>query len=197
MYLFQTVDHTVTLIFLGLFPWWFAAVTNGTPSLRPDRRPRPCALWASFPFKTSRVQWLPTGTLRKWNPRPACGAAISSVRVSISVFGLAPTRDEPAECLPWTRRTGVCRYLPCFGDVSVRSGQQMAYATRSGMFVSFLEFQVGSRLYVTAAVKAASHIGTAYAQRPKLVQGSLEPVATLGAHTACTLKRGRSPRSLQ
>ena len=24
-----------------------------------------------------------------------------------------PTRDEPAECLPWTRRTGVRRYLPC------------------------------------------------------------------------------------
>ena len=84
------------------------------------------ALWASFLFKTSRIRWLPTGTLRKWNPRPACGTAISSVRISISVFGLVPTRDEPAECLPWTRGTGVCRYLPCFGDVSVRSGQQVA-----------------------------------------------------------------------
>ena len=31
----------------------------------------------------------------------------------MSVFGFMPTRDEPAECLPWTRRTGVCRYLPC------------------------------------------------------------------------------------
>ena len=50
---------------------------------------------------------------------------------------------------------------PLPGDVSVRSGQQMAYATRSGMFVSFLEFQVGSCLYVTAAVKAASHFGRA------------------------------------
>ena len=29
-------------------------------------------------------------------------------------------------------------------------------------FVSSLEFQVGSCLYVTAAVEAASHIGTAY-----------------------------------
>ena len=79
----------------------------------------------------------------------------------MSVFGFVPTRDEPAECLPWTRRTGVRRYLPCFGDVRVRSGQQMAYATRSGMFVSSLEFQVGSCLYVTAAVKAASHFGKA------------------------------------
>ena len=25
------------------------------------------------------------GTLRKWNPRPACGTAVSSVRISISV----------------------------------------------------------------------------------------------------------------
>ena len=49
-----------------------------------------------------------TCTLRNWNPRPACGTAIKSVRISISVFGFAPTRDEPAECLPWTRRTGVC-----------------------------------------------------------------------------------------
>ena len=38
----------------------------------------------------------------------------------------------------------------------------MAYATRIWMFVSSLEFQAGLCLYVTAAVKAASHIGTAY-----------------------------------
>ena len=38
----------------------------------------------------------------------------------------------------------------------------MAYASRSGMFVSSLEFQVDSCLYVTAAVQAASHFGTAY-----------------------------------
>ena len=37
----------------------------------------------------------------------------------------------------------------------------MAHASRSGMFVSSLEFQVGSCLYVTAAVKAASHFGRA------------------------------------
>ena len=45
--------------------------------------------------------------------RPACGTAFSSVHNILSVFGLVPTRDEPAECLPWTRRTGVRRYLPC------------------------------------------------------------------------------------
>ena len=44
--------------------------------------------------------------------------------------------------------------FPVFGNVGVRSGQQMAYATKSGMFVSSLEFQVGSCLYVTAAVQA-------------------------------------------
>ena len=26
-----------------------------------------------------------TGTLRKWNPRPACGTAFTSVRISMSV----------------------------------------------------------------------------------------------------------------
>ena len=51
--------------------------------------------------------------------------------------------------------------FPGSGNADVRTGQQMAYATRSGMFVSFLEFQVGSCLYVTAAVKAASHFGRA------------------------------------
>ena len=50
-----------------------------------------------------------TCTLRKWNPRPACGTAFSSVHPILSVFGLVPTRDEPAECLQWTRRTGVER----------------------------------------------------------------------------------------
>ena len=35
------------------------------------------------------------------------------LRLAVSVSGLVPARDEPVECLPWTRRTGVCRYLPC------------------------------------------------------------------------------------
>ena len=56
-----------------------------------------------------------TCTLRNWNPRPACGTAIKSVRISMSVFGFVPTRDEPAECLPWTRRTGVCPCSPALG----------------------------------------------------------------------------------
>ena len=66
--------------------------------------------WA---FSSISFQGFPTCTLRKWNPRPACGTAVKSVRISMSVFGFVPTRDEPAECLPWTRRTGVRRYLPC------------------------------------------------------------------------------------
>ena len=58
------------------------------------------------------------------NPRPACGAAFSSVHNILSVFGLVPTRDEPAECLPWTRRTGVRRCFPCSGNVSAHSGRR-------------------------------------------------------------------------
>ena len=56
---------------------------------------------------------------------------------------------------------GCLSMFPGFGNVGVRSGQQMAYATRTGIFVSSLEFQVGTCLYVTAAVKAASHFGRA------------------------------------
>ena len=56
----------------------------------------------------------------------------------------------------------------------------MAYAARSGMFDSFLEFQVGSCLYVTAAVRGGRpRACRAWSQRPKFVQGSLEPVASL------------------
>ena len=69
---------------------------------------------ASVPLEDLQDPVVRTCTLRNWNPRPACGTAFRSVCISISVFGLAPTR------------TGVCRYLPCFGDVSVRSGQQVA-----------------------------------------------------------------------
>ena len=39
---------------------------------------------------------------------------------------------------------------------------EVAQAVRPMIFVPSLEFQVGSCLYVTAAVKAASHVGTAY-----------------------------------
>ena len=85
--------------------------------MRAERRQpvRPSFVFFFFgPFlrlKTSRIRWFPTDTLRKWNPRPACGTAFSSVHHILSVFGLVPTRDEPAECLPWTRRTGVRRCI--------------------------------------------------------------------------------------
>ena len=39
-----------------------------------------------------------------------------------------PARDEPAECLPWTRRTRVSPVFPLPGNVRVQSGQQEAYA---------------------------------------------------------------------
>ena len=59
------------------------------------------------------------------------------------------------------------------------------------MFVSSLEFQVGSCLYVTAAVRGGRpRARRTWSQRPKFVQGSLESVPFLGAHTAYTCKRG-------
>ena len=70
---------------------------------------------ALLPLEDLQDPVVRTCTLRNWNPRPACGTAIKSVRISISVFGLVPTRDEPAECLPWTRRAGVCRTYPLPG----------------------------------------------------------------------------------
>ena len=48
------------------------------------------------------------------------------------------------------------------------------------MFVSSLEFQVGSCLYVTAAVRGGSpRASRTWSQRPKFVQGSLERVENL------------------
>ena len=59
------------------------------------------------------------------------------------------------------------------------------------IFVSSLEFQVGSCLYVTAAVRGGRPWACrTWSQRPKFVQGSLEPVPFLGAHTAYTCKLG-------
>ena len=108
----------------------------------------------------------------------ACGTAVKSVRISISVFGLVPTRDEPVECLPWTRRTGVCGCFPCKRKCPQRA--KLAHATRIWMFVSSFEFQAGLCLYVTAAVKGGSlRASRTWSQRPKFVQGSLEPVASL------------------
>ena len=88
-----------------------------------------CERWSNEAATAHADIWpdqpdVPACTLRKWYPRPACGTAVKSVRISISVFGLVPTPDEPAECLPWTRRTGVCLCFPCFGNVSAHSGRR-------------------------------------------------------------------------
>ena len=59
------------------------------------------------------------------------------------------------------------------------------------IYVSSLEFQAGSCLYVTVAVKGGRpRACRTWSQRPKFVQGSLEPVPFLGAHTAYTCKLG-------
>ena len=79
-------------------------------------------LLAFFPLEVLQVPVVRTGTLRKWNPRPACGTAFSSAHPILSVFGLVPTRDEPAECVPWTRRTGVCPTYPLPGYRAARVG---------------------------------------------------------------------------
>ena len=78
-------------------------------------------LWAFFPLKVLQVPVVRTCSLRNWNPRPACGTAFSSVHPILSAVGLVPTRDEPAECLPWTRRTGVRRTYPLPGYRAARS----------------------------------------------------------------------------
>ena len=64
--------------------------------MRAERRQpvRPSFVFFLFgPFlrlKTPRIRWFPTDTLRKWNPRPACGTAIKSVRISMSVSTPVP-----------------------------------------------------------------------------------------------------------
>ena len=56
--------------------------------MRADRRQPVRSSFGSFLFgpllrlKTPRIRWFPTGTLRNWNPRPACGTAFSSVCIS-------------------------------------------------------------------------------------------------------------------
>ena len=45
-------------------------------------------------LKTPRIRWFPTGTLRNWNLRPACGTAFSSVCISISVCRAMETDDR-------------------------------------------------------------------------------------------------------
>ena len=68
----------------------------------------------------------------------------------------------------------------------------MAYASRSGMFVSSLELQVGLCPYVTAAVRGGSRslrASRTWSQRPKFVQGSLESVEHLAPPSPPSLPR--------
>ena len=80
---------------------------------------------------------------------------------------------------------------PLPGDVRAQSGRRWP-RPREPQFSSYVwKFQVGLCLYVTAAVKGGSpRASRTWSQRPKLAQGSLEPVPFLGAHTAYTCKRG-------
>ena len=82
------------------------------------------SFWPLLRLKTSRLLGGSLDLSGFGFLRLACGTAISSVCISISVFGLAPTRDEPAECLPWTRRTGVCRTYPLPGYRAAHSGRR-------------------------------------------------------------------------
>ena len=80
---------------------------------------------APFPLEDPEAPVVLTCILRKWYPRPACGTAFSSVHPILSVSGLVPAQDEPVECLPWTRRTGVCLSLsPMPGDARAQSGRR-------------------------------------------------------------------------
>ena len=64
----------------------------------------------------------------------------------------------------------------------------MANAVRPMIYVSCLEFQAGSCLYVTAAVKGGSlRASRTWSQRPKSVQGSLESVGALAPPPPPTL----------
>ena len=76
------------------------------------------ALWATFTFRRPPGPRLFRAFLDLSGfgfLRPACGTAVKSARRSISVSGLVPVRDEPVECLPWTRRSGVCPCSPALG----------------------------------------------------------------------------------
>ena len=66
------------------------------------------------------------------------------------------------------------------GDVRVQSRRRRLMPKLFAKICRIIEFQVGSCLYVTAAVKGGSlRASRTWSQRPKLVQGSLEPVEGL------------------
>ena len=69
--------------------------------------------------------------------RLVCGTAVKSVRISISVSLPVRVRGEPVECLPWTRRTGVCPYLPC-SEMYVPTAGEGGLGRENSDFVSIL-----------------------------------------------------------
>ena len=73
-----------------------------------------------------------------------------------------PAQGDPAEWPLWTRRTGVSLCFQCRGNAPAQSGRSRLMPKLFAKTCRFMEFQAGSCLYVTVAVKAASHFGTAY-----------------------------------
>ena len=87
--------------------------------------------------------------------------ATKSVRISISVPLLARAQGDPAEWPLWTRRTGVCLYLPCPEMYAPRAGEVgfgQSYLPRPA---ELLNSKLAHAI-MTVAVKAASHVGTVY-----------------------------------
>ena len=92
----------------------------------------------------------------------ACGNRFQSRRQNHKCVWPRGAQGEPAECPLWTCRTGVCRTYPLPGRKAARSERRWPQAERTQIFGRLYELQAGSCLYVTTAVKAASHFGTAY-----------------------------------
>ena len=151
--------------------------------------PSPCStrspsstlsFWPHFFLQTSRFFRTFLDLSGFGSLRLACGTAIKSVRISMSVFGFAPTRDEPAECLPWTRRTGVRPVISSARRCSAHSGRRWPRPYVELILSHLWNSKLAICLYVTAAVRGGSpRASRTWSQRPKLVQGSLEPVASL------------------
>ena len=87
---------------------------------------------------------------------------------------------------------GVCQTYPLPGYRAARSERRWLMPKLFAKTSRTIEFQVGrfrARQNVSAADVSRLY-ATRWSQRPKLAQGSLEPVTSLGAHTAYTFNRG-------